>query len=67
MEIWALLSGLSRYSVRIVPYVDAFMLYLLKEVSSMSLYSPNLIEDFSFLILIFAILVIYVSVCSSLS
>ena len=41
--VWGLLLVFSRCSVRIVPFVDVFLMYLWEEVRSMSFYSSILI------------------------
>lgn len=43
--VWALLQAFNRNSVKTVPHVDMFLMYLWKEVSSMSLYSAILISS----------------------
>ena len=44
LVVWDLLQAFSRYSVRTVPHVDVFLMYLWEEVSSTSLYSTILIS-----------------------
>ena len=43
LGVWDLLLTLSRYSLRIVPHLDVFLMYLREELSSTSFYSVILI------------------------
>ena len=40
-EVWGLMPAFSRYSVRIIPQVDVFLMYLWKEVRSMPSTPPS--------------------------